>query len=856
MKNQSLKVLLSAGMVVFYTAVCHAVTIVKNGQPSADIVVAANASATVQDAAEELQHYIEKSTGAMLPIHATSGASVSIQLENVSALPGSPTLDPEGFILQGLDKSTFVIAGGGDRGIAFGVDEFLERYLGVRWLMPGEMGEDVPKHSTLDIPETKIQQEPVYLSRRLGGITDSTKDVDGMWTWHNRAVWREAHGHNLLNIFPPKDYAQTHPDFYPMLKGKRYIPKQGTWNWQPNFSAPGIVDEGAAQVEKYFQAHPDATTYSLAMNDAGSFDGSPQSLARRNGKKNSQNYEDISDDYYLWANAVAAKVLLQYPGKWFGTLAYRELTDPPKPEIGVNDHIIPFMTQERLRWIDPKLRAIDQANTEKWAAVAQHLGWYDYVYGMSYCIPREWPHLAQQYLSWGAAHHVKFYTSELYPNWGEGPKGWILAKLLWNPNQNVDDLLNDWYEHAAGPAAAPKLKAYYDIWEKFWTQDILHSKWWTGAGPYLPFTSYDYLADVPKSYVEQSDALLDEAYKLADTPERKYRIEKLRDVWQRYYKPSIVIYQDEQAAAKPIATEAQALAKVQEAAEEIKASQARQEFFHLLPTYKNDPFYHFVAMRGSKSIQWMGGDWGAGNSLLWNLLPWAEKSAAVQEKLQQLTSDTNPVVQQNVRILLAAAQGGGKPLLANSSFEDGINSWQVTQKTFDFPTTYNFGDAKLEKKSSLENAVQISEENSHSGKNSLLISSGHDGTKVLQQALISQDVPYVPGNYYLQAHFYQPKNSPMTYVIQQVQLLDANGKEIKNAPYVTTGKKINLTPGEWSTFRAPIVLPETKFPVAKMRVTLAVRALTVVPLGDWRVNEKTFVDDVNLYQLDKSTFKD
>src|SRR5690606_24640097 len=153
----------------------------------------------------------------------------------------------------------------------------------------------------------------------------SKSDVDGMWTWHNRAVWRESHGHNLLNIFPPKDYAETHPEFYPFLKGKRYIPKQGTWNWQPNFSAPDIVDEGVKQVEKYFQEHPDATSYSLAMNDSsGTFDQSPESLARRNGKKNSQGKEDVSDDYFLWANAVASKVLLQYPDKWFGTLAYHE----------------------------------------------------------------------------------------------------------------------------------------------------------------------------------------------------------------------------------------------------------------------------------------------------------------------------------------------------------------------------------------------------------------------------------------------------------------------------------------------------------------------------------------------------
>jgi len=852
-KLLSLKVLFLLTVAIFYTATCNAMTIVKNGQPAADIVVAENASIDIQNAAKSLQHYIQKSTGATLPIHATSNAAVSIRLQNAATLPDSPKLDPEGFILQGLDKSTFVIAGGGDRGIEFGVYDFLERYLGVRWLMPGEMGEDVPKHATLDISPAKIVEEPVYLSRRLGGITSSKSDVDGMWTWRNRAVWRESHGHNLLNIFPPKDYAETHPEFYPMLKGKRYIPKQGTWNWQPNFSAPGIVDEGAKQVEKYFQENPDSSSYSLAMNDSsGTFDQSPESLARRNGTKNSQGKEDVSDDYFLWANGVASKVLLQYPDKWFGTLAYHELTDPPKAEIGVNDHIIPFMTLGRMRWIDPKIRKIDQENTEKWAAVAKHLGWYDYIYGMTYCIPREWPHLAQEYLSWGADHHVKFYTSELYPNWGEGPKGWIFAKLLWNPQQNVDELLNDWYDHAAGPSAAPKLKAYYAIWEKFWTQDILKSKWWTQTGPYLPFTSTLYLADVPQSYVEQSDKLLDEAYALADTPERKVRVEKLRDVWRRYYKPSILVFQAEQNSTKPIETEAQALQTADQAAQEIIASHTRQEFFHQLPTYKDDAFYHYMAVRAatSKGIGWMHGDWGNGNSLLWNLLPWIEKSDAVKSKVEQLTKNENAVVQQNARILLSAATGAGKPLLANPSFEEGLAHWDLQQITLDFPARYNFNDANNAQKSTLAAAIQVKAENANSGKSSLMVASGHDGTKVLQFAHISQNIPYQAGNYYLEAHLYQPQNSPMAYVIQQTQVVDANGKEIKNAPYITSGKKVNLTPGEWSTIRAPIIVPEIKEPGAKLKITLVVRTLTVVPLGNWRVNQKTFVDDVNLYRLD------
>ena len=844
--------LLTTFLICAVLAPAQAMVIVTDNQPNAAIVIAADSSEAIQESAKTLQHYIAKSTGATLPISNVPGAAISIRLQEAAALAGSPKLDQDGFILRGLDAKTFVIAGGSEQGIEFGVYDFLERYLGVRWLMPGEMGEDVPQHATLDIPAQEMREEPVYLSRRLGPgaiLGRGADNPNGEWAVRNRAVWRVVANHNLLNIFPPQDYAKTHPEFYAFTGGKRVIPPQGDVRWQPNFSAPDIVNEGARQVEKYFQEHPDATSYSLAMNDASGFDQSPASLARRNGKKNSQNFEDVSDDYFLWANDVAEKVLLQYPGKWFGTLAYRELTDPPKAEIGVNDHIIPFMTQERLRWIDPKLRQIDQENTENWVAVAQNLGWYDYVYGSWYLVPRNWPHTMQEYLSWGAAHHVRFYISELYPNWGEGPKPWILAKLLWNPNQDVDALLDDWYTHTAGKAAAPKLRAYYAIWEKFWTQDILQSQWWSGAGPYMPFVNQSYLADIPKSYIEQSTALLNEAYELADTPQRKMRVGKLRDVWLRFYQPNIVVYQGEHKKSEPVQTEAQALAMIDEAAAVKKASQTRQEFLRALPSYDCDPFYNFMAKRPSDINKYLGGDW-KGDSLLWDLLPWIKKSAAVKARMEKLASEASPSMQQNIHLLLSAANGLGEQLLANPSFEEGTAHWDLRQITVNFPAAYyKLDDANTPHKSMLESAVQVQSQNVHSGKSSLEVAAAHDGVKTLQFQYISQDIPYQAGNYYFEAQFYQPKNSPMSYVMDQVQLLDADGKEIKNVPGMIAANKVNLTPGEWTTFRAPIVVPETKTPASKLRITIIVRTLTVVPLGNFNANQKTFMDDVNLYRI-------
>src|SRR5690606_23108299 len=52
-------------------------------------------------------------------------------------------------------------------GSASGVYTFLEDYLDVRWLMPGDIGRDVPAKSTFTIPELDRHEQPLFTMRRL-----------------------------------------------------------------------------------------------------------------------------------------------------------------------------------------------------------------------------------------------------------------------------------------------------------------------------------------------------------------------------------------------------------------------------------------------------------------------------------------------------------------------------------------------------------------------------------------------------------------------------------------------------------------------------------------------------------------
>ncbi|MCP4640797.1 MAG: DUF4838 domain-containing protein, partial [bacterium] len=179
---------------------------------------------------------------------------------------------------------------------------------------------------------------------------------------------------------------------------------------------------------------------------------------------------DYSDLYFDWCNKVIEGVLAKHPDKYFGCLAYSEVAAPPK-QVNVHPRMIPYMTYDRMKWADAALRKEGHRMTRDWAEVSPTLGWYDYIYGKFYCVPRVWFHDMAQYYRFAQRSNVRCSYAEAYPSndWREGPKLYVSLKLLWTPKQDVDALLDDWYACAVGVEAAHALAEYFAFWEEFWT---------------------------------------------------------------------------------------------------------------------------------------------------------------------------------------------------------------------------------------------------------------------------------------------------------------------------------------------------------------------------------------------------
>lgn len=226
-----------------------AVTLVKEGQPMATIVVAQTAleapaviprrglkvepSSKIRLAAEELQRVIEKMSAARLPI---VGDAAMVQgpvvLVGASRLTDSLQLDipngltaarrEEGYLIV-AQGDTLVLAGndtGPYQGTFFAVSEFLNRQ-GVRWFMPSAFGECVPRRATIDQPDILFRDQPDFAVRNWNGnLAPELRQDDTLWRLHNKLVINESDisaipGDSYLrNYMPDKALLDTHPEYF------------------------------------------------------------------------------------------------------------------------------------------------------------------------------------------------------------------------------------------------------------------------------------------------------------------------------------------------------------------------------------------------------------------------------------------------------------------------------------------------------------------------------------------------------------------------------------------------------------------------------------------------------------------
>jgi len=442
--------------------------LVENSKSRYVIIIPKNASASENKAAVELQRLLKACSQAYLPILKDHNKSVdyeiiigaSTHLAQQSIAVDFNALKEDGYAIR-THKNIVVIAGGTGKGALYGVYEFLEKYVGFRCYTPDDFF--IPKKKNISLPVIKNEiSVPVIDFRTLHYRNDSDNDFYRDWhkLTHHRTEgrmpgWGNLWVHTFTYLLPQAEYYKTHPEYFSLVDGKR-LPLQ------PCLTNPAVLELMVDNLKKQMDMEPDARYWSVSQNDNTSFCTCPNCKAINEKEKSN------SGTIINFVNAVAAR----FPDKIISTLAYQYSRKAPahiKPSKNVNIMFCSIECNRALPIAIDSSSASFRKDMEDWSKLTNNLLVWDYVVQFKNLVS-PFPNLFV--LQPNIQYFVKNRARQMFQQ-GNREKGgefaalrqYLIAKLLWNPNINLNATMNDFLKGYYG-TAWQNIRQYIDFQQK------------------------------------------------------------------------------------------------------------------------------------------------------------------------------------------------------------------------------------------------------------------------------------------------------------------------------------------------------------------------------------------------------
>jgi hypothetical protein len=460
---------------VLSTAWGAELTLVRDGASNYSICLAASSSPTERRGASELQRFIQEMSGAKLAIvedkTSPRGPLILVGRSRItdSLKQDVPyaALGEEGFVLKTAGEH-LIIAGGRLRGSMYGVYTLLEK-LGCRWFTPDLSR--VPRKRGIVIGPLNERHVPSFEYREPYFREAFDKD----WAARNKMNGGslgldESTGgslkyypfvHSFYSLVPPEEHFREHPEYFSQIDGKRR--ERGG---QLCLTNPDVLRLSVKKVLEWSREHPEAKLCSVSQNDWDGWcecDRCRQVEAEEGGAH--------SGPLLRFVNALAAEVEKQYPEKLIDTLAYTYTEDPPlrvRPRHNVRIRICPIGACESHPYEKCPHNAYFMKNLRAWSKITNQL--YVWHYNTNF------RHYLQPFPDFDEfAADIPMYKRHgvvgLFMQGGAAAgggaenaalKSWVLSRLLWDANADVNQAVNEFMEAAYG-AAAPLMRQYFDL---------------------------------------------------------------------------------------------------------------------------------------------------------------------------------------------------------------------------------------------------------------------------------------------------------------------------------------------------------------------------------------------------------
>lgn len=496
--------------------------LVRNHLPACSVVRRQSGDELTEIALRDLLSYIEKSSGAKIPVIGTANQARDKAIVELKVVRSkgranrNDGLSRHGFRYQ-VTPMRMTITGADPGGLAKGVHWFLRQRLGVRWFMPTELGEEVPQHSSIKVQQETFLHNPEFEWVRMTGNRDSLPD-EVMWGIRHgddildadvRKHWFRAH--NWFRVVPPtRENVEEHPEWFAREEGQR---PEANPLLNVDVSNPEVIERFVAVARAYFDADPSRVMFSIESNDTQYYGNSKslQKLRKQLGP------DAISSDEFVWfCNRVAEGLKKTHPDKRLGFYAYGHHMWAPR--VVTPDPMLSFMmcrhggrACSRHSLLDPRnqINSEWRKNFEIWCTQLRDPGYYGYWGEYSWFGPTPLNRLAEDlpYLKRQKVHQL---NSENRFSWAtNAPYYYLALRLVQDTRLNPAVILDEFYRGMYGQAHEP-MRRYWSRWSKAWD-----------VAPARDNTGYHHETTFPASLVQAAYQDLTEARGLlADQPKR------------------------------------------------------------------------------------------------------------------------------------------------------------------------------------------------------------------------------------------------------------------------------------------------------------------------------------------------
>lgn len=366
----------------------------------------------------------------------------------------------------------------GKTGTLFAVYDFLET-LGVRWYMPYKYGTVIPKLKTIAVKPVDIKKEPVFPVRNLF-FCRFYMDAKGA-AWYKRlklgtsSDYYSSHSIHLVTKYQKK----THPEYFAMINGK--LDLDGCKGYgRPRLGSPELFNAMVKYLNMVFKKYPEQKYFPVFPPD--SFSKMDERDIKTGLRTEKRGFAGKMSDY-VWGfvNNVAKEVEKTNPDKIITCGAYTTYFLPPEKIEKLNKNVGVTFCQTLVNDWNPEKRKerirVRKEWKEKLSSGELYL-WDYYLYHRAKEIPGVpvvFPHLIQKDVL--AFKELGGKGEFIEANKGLDGKAafpglnhlnyYVNSKLYWNPELNMDDLLDEYYEKFYGPAKT-EMKEFFSFAEEVW----------------------------------------------------------------------------------------------------------------------------------------------------------------------------------------------------------------------------------------------------------------------------------------------------------------------------------------------------------------------------------------------------